>query len=109
MSEILVRRSAAWGDKLRSYRIIIDGEHAGIVGENSEARIAVKPGRHTVRLQIDWCWSPPLELDIAAGTQRTLECGPNAHPLLALVYISFLRNRYLWLRDTGARALPLAA
>jgi len=49
MAEILIRRPSAWGDKLRSYRILVDGDHA--------------------------------------GTQRTLECGPNAHPLLALVYI----------------------
>jgi hypothetical protein len=109
MAEIVIRRPSAWGDKMRSYRIVVDGDHVGTVGENAEARIAVKPGRHTVRLKIDWCWSPPLEIDVDAGMQRTLECGPNAHPFLALVYITFLKNRYLWLRDSGTRALPIAA
>jgi hypothetical protein len=35
--------------------------------------------------------------------------GPNAHPFLALLYVTFLKNRYLWLRDSGTRALPIAA
>ena len=109
MAEIVVRRAPAWGDKLRAYRIFVNGEARGTVSENGEARIAVGPGRNVVRMKIDWCWSPAVDLDVEAGTVRTLECGPNAHPLLALVYITFLKNRYLWLRDSGSRVPPVAA
>jgi hypothetical protein len=57
MAEIVVRRPSAWGDKMRNYRIIIDGKDHGTIAEKAEARIAVPPGPHVVRLKIDWCWS----------------------------------------------------
>lgn len=105
MAQIVVRRSAAWGDKLREYRIIVDGAACGSIAERGEARIAVAPGRHVVRLKIDWCWSAPLTVDVEDGKEHVLECGPNANPFLVLLYISFWKNRYLWLRDSGATAL----
>jgi hypothetical protein len=109
MAEIVVRRASAWGDKMRAYRIFINGENRGIVSENGETRIAVAPGRNVVRMKIDWCWSPAVDLDVEAGTVHALECGPNAHPLLALIYISFLKNRYLWLRASATQPEALHA
>jgi hypothetical protein len=111
MAEIVVRRASAWGDKLRAYRIIVNGEDRGSVSENGETRIAVAPGRNVVRMKIDWCWSAAVDLDVDEGTVRALECGPNAHPFLVLFYISFLKHDYLWLRASRmhASAISLAA
>ena len=109
MAYLIVRRPVAFGDKGRNYRIIVDGKDCGTIAERGEARIAVDPGRHVVRMKIDWCWSEPLEIDVQAGSERVLECGPNANPFLVLLYITVFKNRYLWLRDGGAVALPAAA
>jgi hypothetical protein len=103
MSEIVVRRPAAlWQDRGRDYRIVVDGKDAGCVGNKGEARIAVTPGSHTVRMEIDWCRSPEVVVAVGAGTKRTLECGPNASPFLAFLYITVWKNKYLWLRDSCA-------
>jgi hypothetical protein len=105
MAEIVIRRlKALWQDRARAYQIIVDGMHAGTIGNDAEARIAVTPGRHTVRLEIDWCGSPEVEVDVGAGTECRLECGPNANPFMAFVYITFRKDRYLWLRDGGTQA-----
>jgi hypothetical protein len=110
MAFILLRRKAAlWADRFRDYEILVDGEPAGAIGNGGEIRIPVPPGRHTVRMKIDWAWSPEVTVEAEAGTERVLACGPNAHPLLVLLYITVLAKHYLWLRDSGARALLPAA
>jgi hypothetical protein len=109
MAEIVVRRASAWGDKLRAYRIIVNGEDRGCVSENGETRVAVAPGRNVVRMKIDWCWSPAVDLDVEEGTVRALECGLNAHPFLVLFYMSFLKHDYLWLRTSAHQAAALHA
>jgi hypothetical protein len=106
---VLSRKAALWTDRFRDYEILVDGEPAGRIGNGGEARISVAPGSHTVRLKIDWGWSPAITVDVEAGTERVLACGPNAHPVLALFYVTVLAKRYLWLRDSGKRAPPLAA
>jgi hypothetical protein len=109
MAYITVRRPSAMGDKMRKYRVFVDGVGCRDLAEGDEVRIAVTPGSHVVRMKIDWCWSPPLTVDVEEGAERLLECGPNANPFLVLVYITFLKDRYLWLRHAGTTALPLAA
>lgn len=110
MSEIVLRRPGAlWQDRARAYRIIVDGEEVGTITNKSESRITVPPGRHAVRLRIDWGASPELVVDVGAGAQYVLECGPNAHPFIAVLYITIWKNRYLWLRDAGPGSLPAPA
>lgn len=101
MSEIVVRRKAAlWQDRGRSYGIFIDGAEVAKVASGEEVRIPVLPGKHVVVLKIDWCKSKSVQVELQPDEVRALECGPNATPLLALLFITFLRNRYLWLRPT---------
>lgn len=103
MSEIVVSRATAlWQDRGRNYRIVVDGHDAGTIGNNGEARIAVTPGRHRVHMQIDWCRSPEVEVDVGAGTERMLECGPNTNPFLSFLYVTVWKDKYLWLRDSGS-------
>ena len=101
MSCIVVRRKSAWADKLRKYRIVVDGAVCGTVTDGAVARVAVHPGRHVVRLKIAWCWSAPVEVDVARGAERVLECAPATSSFLWLLYATFWRNRYISLRDAG--------
>jgi hypothetical protein len=110
MAEIVVRRKAAlWQDRGRNYRIVVDGKDAGTVANGAEARISLTPGRHTVQLKIDWCSSPPVEVDVDPVGAYVLEGGSNVSPFLGIFYITFWKNRYLWLRDGGSQALRVAA
>jgi hypothetical protein len=110
MTAIVIRRPAAlWQDRARNYRIIIDGNDAGTIANKGETRIALPPGRHTVRLKIDWCGSPEIVVDVGPGTEHVLECGPNSNIFLAVLHLTIWKGEYLWLRDLGVRALPAAA
>ena len=107
MAELIVRRRAAWyQDRMRDYIVLVDGSERGRVGSDAEVRVRVEPGRHTVQLQIDWCGSPAVDVDVAAGSAQVLDCGPNATPLTAFFYVIFRAGRYLTLQ-AGARHLAV--
>ncbi len=106
MTAFVVRRKyISWQDRLRSYRVLVDGKEVAEVANGSEIRVDTNPGKHVVQMKIDWCRSKELEVSIEAGETQVLECGPNATPLLALVYITVLRKEYLWLRREAAASL----
>jgi hypothetical protein len=44
---------------------------------------------------IDWCRSPEVPFTIEHGGIVRMECKANARPLLALLYITVWRNKYI--------------
>lgn len=104
MAELMLhRRASLWQDRVRDYHLLLDGREAGRVANGATLRLELSPGHHTLQMAIDWCRSPPLEISLAEGESARLECGANAHPLLALLYISLWKDRYLWLRRASDR------
>ena len=104
MSQIEFKRGAAFQDKIRSYKILVDGIQVGSIGDESAITVPVAPGRHSVQLKVDWCASPVIEVNMNAGITETVTCGPNSNVLLALLYITFLRKKYIWVKHVGSAA-----
>ena len=102
-AELLVSRDKPlWQDRARNYQLLVDGKRIAEIGHGASVRIPLSPGRHTVQMKIDWCYSALLELDFAAGRLEVLECGANSNPFVALFYITLWRKNYLWLRQAHA-------
>jgi hypothetical protein len=100
MTKIIIRRkNAIWQDRARKYTVLLNGREIATVSNGSEVEFDVEPGKHTVQMKIDWCNSPEFEVDTRAGETVVLECGPNASPLSAFLYITLLKKQYLWLRS----------
>jgi len=99
MTKITVRRAKAiWQDRVRDYTVLLDEKEVAKVSNGSEVEFVVEPGKHTIQMQIDWCSSPKLEVDVPPGEPLILECGPNASPFSAFMYITIWKNKYIWLR-----------
>ena len=95
-SSIHVHRvSNKWVDRLRAYRILVDGQERGKVSRGESVVLDVEPGAHEVQARIDWCRSPVFQLELAAGEQAHLECRPNASGPTALWYITAGFGRYM--------------
>jgi len=98
MTTIELERGKGYGDAGRAYRVELDGKPIGRIQAGESLTFEVLPGRHRLRLRIDWCGSNPLEFVVEDGQHLSFACGHNVPPFLELIYLIFLRNRYLWLR-----------
>ena len=68
------------GDMLRAYTVVIDGNTVGDIRRGETRTFDVAPGRHEIRLEIDWAKSRNLELNLSSGDVASLACRrpPNA-------------------------------
>ncbi len=64
-------------DRLRQYKVIIDGQRSGTVADDQSEDFVVAPGEHSVQLKIDWTGSPVLPIKVGAG--QTLLLTAAAH------------------------------
>ena len=100
MPVLVIRRGDGWGDRFRSYDVLVDGARRGLVRAKQAISIELPAGEHTIELRIDLYSSPMLPVTLSeAGL--TLECGPNRHPLLA--GLALLKPRHwIYLRPVTA-------
>lgn len=71
-------------DRMRSYRIVIDGHFAGQVKAGQTLIIEVPSGSHSARARIDWTGSPTIKLNVAPGTTVELWAEPAGSAATAL-------------------------
>src|SRR3989442_11479126 len=79
---VLRRRGWPISDLLRTYKVVLDERVVGWIKRRKTLTFDVAPGHHTLQLEIDWCSSRTLELDLAAGQEAHLTCGgggPSVH------------------------------
>jgi hypothetical protein len=103
VAEIVVSRpEEPWSNRLRSYKIVIDGETLASLGRGQEATVAVAAGHHKVWAKIDWCRSGEVPLDLGENARAYLRCQSSFQPSFifpkAWLYVTIRRKRYLDLR-----------
>jgi hypothetical protein len=84
-------------DRIRKYQILVDGTELGTIKNGETVSLPIQPGRHEVKLKIDWAYSPPLEIDAPPGGTVKLRARPKANPLTALYYTLVAKEQYLLL------------
>jgi|688.fasta_scaffold160329_2 hypothetical protein len=97
---IRVKRSTSYPDRIRAYRILVDGQEMARLNDGESVELPVVSGRHTIVAKIDWCSSPTLNVNIRDGETVNFECGSNLRGLrllLGIFYVLFLRDQYLTL------------
>ena len=99
MPDIVLTRSSAYTDRLRAYKVFIDGEQRGDIRNGGTERFSVSPGGHSVLLRIDFCRSPELQLAVGPGDFH-VSCGSNVNPLLSLIYI-FMPGSWIWIKSAA--------
>jgi hypothetical protein len=92
------RDANLWRDRVRAYRILIDGTEAGRVRCGSTWKLAVPPGPHSMRLAIDWCRSREAEFDVQPGETARFRCGVSAGSWRILYDMTIGWGRYISLR-----------
>jgi hypothetical protein len=95
-AQITVRRTNNYPDRLRAYKVKVDGVVVGSVRARESATVRITPGRHSLALRIDWCGSEQIDFDVQSNEHVLFECG-NSRGISALFYMIFRTRQYLWL------------
>jgi PAS domain S-box-containing protein/diguanylate cyclase (GGDEF)-like protein len=76
MPQIIIERTeASLIDRLRSYKVIINGESRGTIKPNEKWAYTVPPGTHVVRFRIDHFLSAPLKVAVINRTRLICRSG----------------------------------
>jgi len=100
VAEIVVSRpDERWANRLRSYKIVIDGHVLASLRRGEDATVAVAAGHHTVRANIDWGRSKDVDLDLGENDRAYLLCQSGFRASFvfprAWLYVTIWRKRYL--------------
>ncbi|GEM_PF-385928 len=120
---LIIRRPNQYPDRIRRYRVYVDGSLVGTLKAREELALNLPTGEHEIVARIDWCGSNTLRVNIRAEEATEIEVSSNAMKgagFLALYYVTFGHSKYLTLRlasrgfsvfstDTGARQVRAAA
>jgi hypothetical protein len=99
MARIEIKRKKRFADRLRSYEIELDGNIIGNLKAGETFIRELPAGRYNLRLKIDWAGSNTLELAILNDEVLYFEASNNVPIFLELIYITFLRHKYLLLKQ----------
>jgi hypothetical protein len=105
MAKLIVSRTRQFADRLRRYRILIDGDRVASIGPGNTVESDLTPGRHRVTARLDFMSTPPVEIETAPEGIRHLRVGSNlvystslklvmVLPVLAPFWILFINLAY---------------
>jgi hypothetical protein len=94
----LHRVQGFYRDRIRSYRVRIDGNVAGEIAQGKTMDFLVPPGEHRVRLTIDGLFtSRTVVLQVREGQLAELICRPGS-PAIVILFALLIPHRYISLR-----------
>ena len=101
MGTLVLRRPAGrWRDRVRAYRVEVDGEWRFDIRSGESRVLELSAGPHRLRARIDWSGSPEVEVEVVAGA--TVECRVEpSGPAFATIWHLFGRDRWVRLSRTS--------
>jgi hypothetical protein len=97
-SILRVFRHSGYVDKLRKYKILVNGSEVGAIARNSVVDFTVPSGAVKITARIDWCRSQPLLVEVRPGKRVEIEVFNRRGAFLAGLSTIFARGSYLTLK-----------
>jgi len=72
MATIRLKRTSEYNNRMRDYKIFIDGQQVGIIANGEAKDFPTTVGQHNVTAKIDWCSSPDVSIDIKDNETKEL-------------------------------------
>jgi len=94
MTNLIVVRDSGYADRLRAYRILLDGIVIGTIKNGETKTFPIVPGSHSLSLKIDWCGSKPVKFAAADGTSVAFDARSNLRG--AKILGAFWRSIFAW-------------
>ncbi len=74
---VVQRRLGGYRDRVRRYKVLVDGVERGALGEGEQIEVPVAPGAHTFRAAIDWTGSRTVPVEVRPGQTVRFSIEPN--------------------------------
>lgn len=100
-------RERAMMDYFRAYKILVNGKQVGTVKNGMDFKLEVTPGNYLIQLQIDWCYSNSVEIEIN-NENVILKCGNNFKGkgvFKGVFNVLGAKGDYLWLKANDLEAI----
>jgi|SRR5690554_50550 len=75
MATVRLKRTSEYNNRIRDYKIFIDGQQVGTIANGETKDFPTTVGQHTVRAKIDWCSSPELSIELKENQTSSLKVG----------------------------------
>jgi hypothetical protein len=102
--EIVVTRPKQYQDKIRDYRLLVDGVNLVSIKPNSETVVNLPEGAEYIQAKIDWCSSQKFRVCNIKANQITIKNTFGSNFLMAvfmpLYYITFGKGKYLTIESS---------
>ena len=101
MSSIKISRESGYADRVRDYKVVCNSETIGTISNGETKVFEIPEGQHELYLKIDWCSSNKVNFELNKEDQIKISGGSSLKGMkifLAVVYILFKKDEYLWLR-----------
>jgi hypothetical protein len=72
-TKLVLTRKSELLNALRGYRVVIDGEKRGKIGNGDTEEYEVTPGKHIVSCKVDWCGSRDYAFEVNEGEVAYLQ------------------------------------
>ena len=94
-SLVLTREHAGRRDRRRRYRVLVDNEPIGTIGDQEVQTFSVPPGEHTVWLKLDWTTSNKVSVVLGETETLNLVCRPGGGDLRTALDAVFQHRKYM--------------
>ncbi|WP_409295856.1 hypothetical protein V1498_20350 [Peribacillus sp. SCS-26] len=89
---VTITRTSQFANKMRAYRIFLDGEEAGKIKNGETKKLEVRAGTHTLELEIDGCRSERIEFMAGTGEEIRFETGSRLTGMKLLRTMHYLQE-----------------
>jgi hypothetical protein len=100
LATVKVTRDTGYADALRVYRVMIDGNEAGVRRPGETGLFPASGGTHEICLKIDWCGSKTVSFNVGQQGEVYFLAKSNLRGwriLSTVRYVFFERDSYLLL------------
>jgi hypothetical protein len=91
---VISRKRGGWGDRARSYDVLVDGERTTKIKHGQRVELPVPQGQHELCLKIAWCTSQPMTFAAQPGEVIEFFCEPGGKALDALQDVLGITDQY---------------
>ena len=113
MATIRLKRTSEFNNRMRDYKIFIDGQQVGTIANGETKDFPTTVGQHTVTAKIDWCSSPEISIELKENQTSNLKVGGFKYgqilmPVgLGLIILHFILSKFADFEYTIFLVAPL--